>query len=155
MTFKDYIFIKNPIGSSVRVRTLIHRFKLDENSNLNGRDGIGKKSRSAIAKLQVKYKKRKVEEMKETIQNIIKTSKGAKGYYTILGKEGQSRMIRNGWDLKSTQYVLKQPTDRYKGEETDEEFIERLLKSGYKKIKLYYTTTYIRGSYKTFAMVKR
>lgn len=93
--------------------------------------------------------------MRETIQNIIKASKGAKGYYTILGKDGQSRMIRNGWNLKSTQYVLKRPDSKYKSEETDEEFIERLIKSGYKQIKLYYTTTYVRGSYKTFAMVKR
>jgi len=93
--------------------------------------------------------------MRETIQEIINASKGAKGYYTILGKEGQSRMIRNGWDLKLKQWILEQPTDRYKSEETDEEFIERLIKSGYKKIKLYYTTTYIRGSYKTIAMVKR
>lgn len=95
-----------------------------------------------------------VEEMK-AIQDIITASKGVKGYYTILGREGQSRMIRNGWELKLTQYVLKQPTSKYKSEETDEEFIERLLKSGYKKIKLYYSTTYIRGSYNTIAMVKR
>lgn len=58
MTFKDYIMIKNPIGSSVRVRTLIHRFNLDENSDLNGRNGLGKKSKSAITKLQIKYKRR-------------------------------------------------------------------------------------------------
>ncbi len=55
MTFKDYIFIKNPIGSSVRVKSLVLRFGLDENSNLTG---LGKKSRAAIEKLQVKYKRR-------------------------------------------------------------------------------------------------
>ena len=93
--------------------------------------------------------------MKERIQEIITASKGTKGYYTILGKEGQERMLRNGWDLKLTQWILKRPTDRYKGEETDDEFIERLLKSGYKKIKLYYVTTCVRGSYDTIAMVKR
>src|SRR5690606_27887310 len=101
--------------------------------------------RSPSYKLNIKRERYKVEEMKETIQNIIKTSKGAKGYYTILGKEGQSRMLRNGWELKLKQWILKRPTDRYKSEETDEEFIERLIKSGYKKIKLYYVTTYVRG----------
>ena len=92
--------------------------------------------------------------MKERIQSIIDASKGAKGYYTILGKEAQERMIRNGWELKLTRRLLKQPTDRYKSEETDEEFIERLIKADYKKIKLYYTITYIRGYYNTIAMVK-
>ena len=58
MTFKDYIFIKNPIGSSVRVRTFVLGFGLDENSDLHGLHGLGKKSRSAINKLQIKYKKR-------------------------------------------------------------------------------------------------
>lgn len=64
MTFKEYIMIKNPIGSSVRVRTLINRFNLDENSDLNGRNGLGKKSKSAITKLQIKYKRRMKNENK-------------------------------------------------------------------------------------------
>ena len=60
MTFKDYIFIKNPIGSNARVRSFVLGFGLDENSDLNGINGLGKKSRSAITKLQSKYKNRKV-----------------------------------------------------------------------------------------------
>lgn len=93
--------------------------------------------------------------MNERIQSIIDASKGNKGYPTILGKEAQERMGRNGWELKLTRRLLKQPTSKYKSEETDEEFIERLLKSGYTQVKLYYVTTYVRGSYKTIAMVKR
>lgn len=58
MTFKEYITIKNPIGSSVRVRNLVIRFRLDENSDLNGRSGLGKRSKSTISKLQSKYKER-------------------------------------------------------------------------------------------------
>lgn len=56
MTFREYVTIKNPVGSNVRVRSFIVKYRLDENSDLNGRDGIGKRSRSAITNLQVKYK---------------------------------------------------------------------------------------------------
>ena len=62
MTFKEYVTIKKPIGSTAYVRSLVNRFKLDENSDLNnliGIKGFGKRSRSAINKLQIKYKKRK------------------------------------------------------------------------------------------------
>ena len=59
MTFKEYVLFKKPVGSSIRVRNFIVGFNLDENSNLNGISGLGKRSRSVINKLQVKYKKRK------------------------------------------------------------------------------------------------
>lgn len=43
MTFKEYIMIKNPIGSNVRVRHFVYRFNLDENSDLNVVQGKKKK----------------------------------------------------------------------------------------------------------------
>lgn len=59
MTFREYVLFKNPVGSNVRVRNFVIRFKLDENSkDLHGRNGLGKKSIVAIAKLQAKYKRR-------------------------------------------------------------------------------------------------
>jgi hypothetical protein len=58
MTFKEYILFKNPIGSSARVRSFVIGFGLDENSDLSGIHGLGKKGRSAITKLQIKYKRR-------------------------------------------------------------------------------------------------
>ncbi len=59
MRFKDYVFYKNPIGSSVRVRHFILKYNLDENSNLNNL-GIGKKTRASINKLQIKFKNKGV-----------------------------------------------------------------------------------------------
>ena len=91
----------------------------------------------------------------KAIQDIIKASKGDKGHYTIISRSAQDSAERNGWYLKSPMRVLKQPTDKYKSEETDEEFIDRLIQEGYKQIKLYYVTTYVRGSYNTVAKVKR
>ena len=93
--------------------------------------------------------------MKDIIKSIIDASYGSKGHLSVLGKEAQDSATRNGWDLKHPMRVLKQPTDKYKSEETDAEFIERLIQEGYKRIKLYYVTTYIRGSYNTIAKVKR
>ena len=93
--------------------------------------------------------------MKERIQTIIDASKGTKGYPTIIGREAQERMSRNGWYVKHPQTLLKQPTDRYKEEEDTHEFIGRLINAGYKQIKLYYVTTYVKGAYKSIAMVKR
>jgi len=76
---------------------------------------------------------------------IINTSKGKKGYYTILSKASEERMIRNGWRIK----ITNSPFER------DEALVERLLKDGYSQIKLYYSTGKIRGLYDTFAMVKK
>ena len=91
----------------------------------------------------------------KAIQDIIKASRGDKGYYTVIGRTAQDSAERNGWTLKHPHSLLKQPDDRYKSEETDEEFIDRLIREGYKHIKLYYVTTYVRGSYNTVAKVKR
>ena len=93
--------------------------------------------------------------MKERIQDIINVSKGTKGYPTIIGRDAQERMGRNGWYVKHPQRLLKQPIDKYESEESTEEFIGRLINTGYKQIKLYYVTTYVRGAYKSIAMVKR
>ena len=59
MTFKEYVLFKNPVGSNMVVKSFVIRFNLDENSNLNGISGLGKRSKTTINKLQVKYKKRK------------------------------------------------------------------------------------------------
>ena len=83
--------------------------------------------------------------MKERIQEIIQASKGKKGYYTILSRASEERMLRNGWRIKITASPF----------EKDEALVERLLKDGYSQIKLYYSTGMIRGLYDTFAMVKK
>ena len=84
--------------------------------------------------------------MRERIQEIIQASRGKKGYYTILSRAAEERMLRNGWRIK-----IKTSDVR----ESDEALVERLLKDGYSQIKLYYSTGMIRGLYDTFAMVKK
>lgn len=64
MTFKEYVLFKNPVGSNMVVKSFVIRLNLDENSNLNGISGLGKRSKTTINKLQVKYKK-----IKEGIKN--------------------------------------------------------------------------------------
>ena len=83
--------------------------------------------------------------MKEKIQEIIQASKGKIGTYTILSRTAEERMIRNGWRLRIKSHSF----------EKDEELVKRLLETGYTKIKLYDSTTAIRGLYDTFAMVKK
>lgn len=84
--------------------------------------------------------------MKESkVFEIIQASKGKKGYYTILTKSAEERMIRNGWRIK----ITNSPFER------DAVFVARLLNEGYSQIKLYYSTGKIRGLYDTFAMVKK
>ena len=86
----------------------------------------------------------KVEDMREAIQDIIKASRGDKGHYTIISRTAQDSAERNGYIIKPNFNELH-----------DEEFIQQLIQQGYKFIKLYYVTTYIRGYYKTVAKVKR
>ena len=83
--------------------------------------------------------------MRERIQEIIQASKGKIGTYTILSRAAEERMIRNGWRLRIKNHSF----------EKDEELVKRLLEAGYTKIKLYDSTTAIRGLYDTFAMVKK
>ena len=60
----------------------------------------------------------------------------------LSGKE-QDRMCNNGWFL-----VIAEPR------ETTEELYNRLSKK-YNKVKVYYSTTAIKGYHDIFAMVKR
>lgn len=61
------------------------------------------------------------------------------------GKSLQDRMIANGW-------VMKLGTSC---DESAQELYDRLNSTGYyKDIKVYYTTTQIRGIYSYFAFVK-
>lgn len=53
-------------------------------------------------------------------------------------------MLEKGWKLKIRNF-----------NESNDEFEERLLGYRYNSIKLYQTTTSIRGYYDTIAMVKR
>ena len=59
------------------------------------------------------------------------------------GREQQKRMIKNGWRLELAEL-----------NESDDHLYERLSKD-YSKVKVYYTTTCIRGLHKYFAFVKR
>ena len=61
------------------------------------------------------------------------------------GGAQQERMIANGWRIEVAENCR----------ETPEEILERLLKSGYSKVKVYYDSTRIRGVHDYFAMVKR
>ena len=83
--------------------------------------------------------------MREAIQDIIKASKGDKGYYTIISRSAQESAERNGYIIKPNIISL----------DDDEDFVNKLIKQGYTYIKLYYATTAIRGYYKTVAKVKR
>ena len=83
--------------------------------------------------------------MREAIQDIIKASKGDKGFYTIIRRLEQEHAERNGFTIIPNINSLHD----------DEDFINRLIKQGYTYIKLYYATTAIRGYYKTVAKVKR
>ena len=80
----------------------------------------------------------------KAIQDIIKASRGDKGYYTVIGRTAQDSAERNGYIIKSNFNSLD-----------DEDFVKQLIQQGYKQIKLYFATTYIRGYYKTVAKVKR
>ena len=64
----------------------------------------------------------------------------AKAY--VLGNAGQERMIDNGWHIVCIRYPF----------ESVEEIAEKL--SGYKKVKIYESTTSVRGLHNYFAMVK-
>lgn len=55
----------------------------------------------------------------------------------------QNEMIKNGWSLKTSKF-----------NETAEELYNRMIESGYTKVKVYYGTTAIRGYHNYFAMVK-
>lgn len=62
-----------------------------------------------------------------------------------LGREGQERMIRNGWKIMlPINYT-----------ETAEKMFERLSNMGYTHIKIYWESTAIRGLHKYIAMVKK
>lgn len=52
-------------------------------------------------------------------------------------------MAKNGWEM-----ILS------KRGESDDELIERAIKMYYKDIRLYRTTTYVRGYYNTFIFAK-
>ena len=56
MTFIEYVLFKKPIGSNRRIRHLVVKYRVNENSELNGR--LDKRSVARIIKLQVKYKRR-------------------------------------------------------------------------------------------------
>lgn len=64
------------------------------------------------------------------------------GYGRILGDKEMDRMLGNGWTLKIADWKL-----------TSEEQYEKYAKS-YKKVKIYRTTTRIRGCYDTIFMLK-
>ena len=60
----------------------------------------------------------------------------------ILGKDGQERMIRNGWRLMLSEWG-----------ETEADTFAR-LSAKWEKVKIYEDTTMVRGYHKHFAMVK-
>lgn len=60
------------------------------------------------------------------------------------GRKRQEEMIKNGWTLKISKF-----------NEVPEELYNRMIESGYSKVKVYYEATAIRGYHYYFAMVKR
>lgn len=76
-----------------------------------------------------------------------------KNIYLISGKR-LDEMVARGWTCKIKDWVLKEGC-KYKSQEGDDEFYTRLVEAGYKKVKLYYVSTRIRGYHDTIAMVKR
>lgn len=75
---------------------------------------------------------------------IIKNGVETKVNYC--GKDAQERMIKNGWRIELQAYANENEQDMY----------DRLEATGkYKDIKIYYSTTRIRGYHSFFAMVKR
>lgn len=63
-------------------------------------------------------------------------------YPNYLGKDGQERMVRNGWTLR-----VCQPKESY------EDLYNRLSET-YTQVKVYYCGTMIRGIHSYFAMCK-
>ena len=59
------------------------------------------------------------------------------------GGKQQEKMVKNGWSLRVAEY-----------RETPEELYNRLVKTGYKQVKVYWTSTRIRGIHSYFAFVK-
>lgn len=60
MKFREYVIIKNPIGS-FRAKMFVCRFNLKGNDtyeSLRLRDGIGKRSAYDILKLQYKFRRK-------------------------------------------------------------------------------------------------
>lgn len=62
----------------------------------------------------------------------------------ILSGKEQERMCNNGWVLNTAKPL-----------ESTEQLIERMNRLGYKDVRVYTTTTYVRGYYKKIAMCKR
>lgn len=61
-----------------------------------------------------------------------------------LGKEGQERMIRNGWTLRVQDRCGESPEAMYKR-----------LSEHYSDVRIYWTGTMVRGIHSYFAMCKR
>ena len=61
------------------------------------------------------------------------------------GNAQQERMIKNGWRIELAANYSESP----------ETMLERLTEEGYSQVKVYYSTTCIRGLHSYFAMVKR
>ena len=61
----------------------------------------------------------------------------------VLSKQQQRKMIESGWTLK-----IKESGESNYG------FEQRLLRYRYKTIKMYYTTTSVKGYHTIIAMVK-
>lgn len=67
------------------------------------------------------------------------------GTVRYLGKDGQNRMLRNGWRLELADISE---------EVYNADMLYSRLSESYENVKIYYDTTMIRGLHKNFAMCK-
>jgi len=77
-----------------------------------------------------------------TVYDTYKTKEAKRVNVNFLSANRQTEMIHNDWKIKISNIT-----------ETSQELYDRLSQV-YNKVKIYYTTTSVRGYYAIFAMVK-